>query len=136
MASSITRTRPMRADWMACGACTSGSTVPPGDATKPAPGGGGTTNTKPRGAEVDSVTVGDDLGSGGALFPYAEGTIAIREGIQPHADDHHQGRRRYFLQGLGFGSADRVQPRLAALGRRLGHADAVFPGQGIPGNRA
>ena len=45
-------------------------------------------------------------------------------------NDHHQRRHRDLLQGLGHGSADRVQPRLAAVGGRLGHADAVLPAQG------
>jgi len=37
--------RPMRADWTVSGACTSGSTARPRDATRPVPGGGATTNT-------------------------------------------------------------------------------------------
>src|SRR5215831_1387513 len=36
------------------------------------------------------------------------------------------------LQGLGLGPADRLQPRLAAFGRRLGHPDAVFPAARLP----
>src|SRR5258708_17824591 len=39
----------MRADWTASGACTSGSTAPPGGATRRASGGAATTST--RGAE-------------------------------------------------------------------------------------
>ena len=39
-------------------------------------------------------------------------------------------RHRDLLQGLGLGPADRVQPRLAAVGRRLGHPDAVLPAAG------
>src|SRR5882724_4391533 len=35
----------MRAEWMASGACTSGSTAPPRGATKRAPGGAATTST-------------------------------------------------------------------------------------------
>src|SRR4029077_4252320 len=35
----------MRADWTACGACTSGSTALPGGATKPMSGGSATTST-------------------------------------------------------------------------------------------
>src|ERR671923_1497953 len=35
----------MHADWMVCGACTSGSTAPPRDATRRAFGGAATTNT-------------------------------------------------------------------------------------------
>ena len=34
---------------------------------------------------------------------------------------------RDLLQGLGHGPADRVQPRLAAVRRRLGHPDDVLP---------
>ena len=36
----------------------------------------------------------------------------------------------------GVGPADRLQPRLAALGRRLGHPDAVLPAPRLPGRRA
>ena len=35
----------------------------------------------------------------------------------------------------GAGSADRVQPRLAAVGRRLGQPDAVLPAAGLPRDR-
>src|SRR6266566_3313822 len=47
MASFTTPTPPLRADWTASGACTSGLTAPPGDATKPKPvsGGAATTST-------------------------------------------------------------------------------------------
>src|SRR3546814_19908319 len=36
----------MRAGWTASGACTSGSTAPPGDATRRASGGAATTSTR------------------------------------------------------------------------------------------
>src|SRR3984893_1217383 len=45
-ASSITPIPPMRADWTASGACTSGSTAPPRGATRRALGGAATTSTK------------------------------------------------------------------------------------------
>src|SRR5216683_2856829 len=45
MASSITPTPLMRADWTASGACTSGSTAPPRGATRRASGGSATTST-------------------------------------------------------------------------------------------
>src|SRR5437870_3821067 len=45
MASSTTPIPPMRADWTASGACTSGSTAPPKGATRRAPGGAATTST-------------------------------------------------------------------------------------------
>src|SRR6266498_4181459 len=45
MASSTTPIPPMRADWTACGACTSGSTAPPRDVTRTASGFAATTNT-------------------------------------------------------------------------------------------
>src|SRR5215831_6309283 len=45
MASSITPIPPMRADWTASGACTSGSTAPPRGATRRASGGAATTST-------------------------------------------------------------------------------------------
>src|SRR6202795_4709332 len=45
MASSTTPIPPMRADWTASGACTSGSTAPPRGATRRASGGSATTST-------------------------------------------------------------------------------------------
>src|SRR5262245_21845309 len=36
----------MRADWTACGACTSGSIAPPRDATRPRRGGAAMTSTR------------------------------------------------------------------------------------------
>src|SRR5258706_9674335 len=45
MASSTTPIPPMRADWMASGVCTSGSTAPPWGATRQASGGSATTST-------------------------------------------------------------------------------------------
>src|SRR5262245_12225369 len=45
MASSTTRTPRTPAAWTASGACTSGSTAPPGDATTRASGGAATTST-------------------------------------------------------------------------------------------
>ena len=49
--------------------------------------------------------------------------------------DHHDRRHGDLLQGLGIGPADRLQPRLAAVGRRLGHPDAVLPAARVPGDR-
>src|SRR4026207_357980 len=46
MASSITPTPPMPADWTPYGACTRGSTVPPKGATRRESGGDATTNTR------------------------------------------------------------------------------------------
>src|SRR5579863_522574 len=40
------------------------------------------------------------------------------------------------LQGLGLGPADCLQPRLAAVGRRLGHPDAVLPPARLPRRRS
>src|SRR2546425_4351922 len=45
MASSTTPIPPMRADWTASGACTSGSTAPPRGVTRRASGGAATTST-------------------------------------------------------------------------------------------
>src|SRR4030095_10696153 len=45
-ASPTTRIPPMRADWTASGACTSGSTARPGDATRRGSGGAATTSTR------------------------------------------------------------------------------------------
>src|SRR5215470_17272822 len=44
-ALSTTPIPPMRAGWTACGGCISGSTAPPRDATRGAPGGAATTST-------------------------------------------------------------------------------------------
>ena len=44
-----------------------------------------------------------------------------------HEHDHHQGRHAHLLQGLGLGSAGRIQPRLAVECGQLGGAD------GLPG---
>src|SRR6185295_5769889 len=52
-----------------------------------------------------------------------------------HGHRRDQRWRRDLLQGLGPGAADRLQPRLAAIGRRLGRAIAVLPRQGLPGHR-
>src|ERR671924_2128735 len=48
---------------------------------------------------------------------------------------YHQGRHRALLQGLGLGPTDRLQPWLAALGRRLGHPAVVLPRAGLSGHR-
>src|ERR671918_1262198 len=52
----------MRADWMASGACTSGSTAPPGGATNRASGGAVTTNTTS--AERSGGSHGCNCGAG------------------------------------------------------------------------
>src|SRR3954447_22557704 len=52
-----------------------------------------------------------------------------------HAHDHHQRRHGDLLQGLGLGPTDRFQPWLAAIGRRLGHPNAVLPTGGLPRHR-
>src|SRR5262245_60422490 len=53
----------MRADWTPSGACTSGSTAPPGDATRRASGGAGTTSTTSaeRSRGCRSVTAGREI---------------------------------------------------------------------------
>jgi hypothetical protein len=49
---------------------------------------------------------------------------------------HHDNRRHGdLLQGLGLGPADRLQPRLAAVSRRLGCPDAVLLAAWLPGDR-
>src|SRR5437867_13263223 len=52
-----------------------------------------------------------------------------------HGHDHHDRWHGDLLQGLGLGPSDRFQPRLAALGRRLGHPDAVLPAARLPRHR-
>ena len=52
-----------------------------------------------------------------------------------HAHHHDRRRHRDLLQGLGDRSADRLQPRLAAVGRRLGRPDDVLPGARLPRHR-
>ena len=52
-----------------------------------------------------------------------------------HAHYHNAGWRRDFLQRLGKRAADRVQPWMAAVIRRLGRADAVLPQSWVPRHR-
>jgi hypothetical protein len=52
-----------------------------------------------------------------------------------HAHDHHRRRHGHLLQGLGIGPAGRVQPRLAAVQRRLGHPADVLPAARLPRHR-
>jgi hypothetical protein len=63
--SSITPTRPMRAAWTGCGACTSGWTGRRRGATRPGRGGAGETSTKPedwpRARLATGGRVGNDL---------------------------------------------------------------------------
>src|SRR6185437_9381882 len=59
-----------------------------------------------------------------ARSPWGGDEIRTTEGAS-NAFRDHLGRSRDLLQGLGLGSADRLQPRLAALRRRLGQPDAV-----------
>src|SRR5262249_15133963 len=59
-ASSTMPIPPMRADWTGSGACTSGSTAPPWDATRMASGGVATTSTR----EEDDDEA-QDRGTGG-----------------------------------------------------------------------
>ena len=54
-ASSTTPIPPMRADWTVSGACTSGSTAPPGGATRPASGGAAATSTE-RAEQILSIS--------------------------------------------------------------------------------
>src|SRR6266568_1632542 len=54
---------------------------------------------------------------------------------QSHGHDHDDRRHGNLLQGLGLGPADRLQPRLAAVRRRLGHPDAVLPPARLPRHR-
>src|SRR4051794_1658780 len=68
-------------------------------------------------------------------------TIPARASVERKAEvahAHDQYHRRYgdLLQGLGFGPADRLQPWVAAVGRRLGHPDAVLFAAGLSGHRA
>src|SRR5437667_11142842 len=55
MASSTTPIPPMRADWTASGACTSGSTAPPRGVTRRASGGAATTST----TKAEEILVGE-----------------------------------------------------------------------------
>src|SRR6266487_3062254 len=59
----------------------------------------------------------------------SEHSVAARSSLHP-------GRHRDLLQGLWLGPADRLQPRLAALGRRLGCPDDVLPRARLPRDRA
>src|SRR2546427_1109462 len=66
MASSTTPIPPMRADWTASGACTSGSTAPPRGATRRASGGAATTSTTRAERDVDVRTA---MARGGGVVP-------------------------------------------------------------------
>jgi len=94
-ASSTTPILPMRADWMASGACTSGSTGRPRGATRRASGGAATTNTKAersrgcRGAAADCRS--DDRQAARdqtctELRRQPVGACGISGGIDEHAD--------------------------------------------------
>src|SRR5262245_64351965 len=70
-----------------------------------------------------------------------DGPLSINQDVDkrrspPHAYDHDEGRDRDLLQGLGPGSADRVQPRLAAHGRRVGEPDVLPRVARLPRDRA
>ena len=60
--------------------------------------------------------------------------IHQKENLDGH--DHHQGRHRDLLQGLGQRPAGRLQPRLAAERRRLGRPDVPRRRQRLPRHRA
>src|SRR5712672_4518250 len=52
-----------------------------------------------------------------------------------HGHDHDDRWHGDLLQGLGLGPADCLQPRLAAVSRRLGHPDALLPAARLPRHR-
>src|SRR5580658_10995936 len=53
-----------------------------------------------------------------------------------HADDYDQRQNYNFLQGLGQGTANCFQPRMAAECGRLGRADDVFRRARVSRDRA
>src|SRR5580698_7348698 len=53
--------------------------------------------------------------------------VHYEKGRPQNGHNHHLRRHGDLLQGLGKWPADRLQPRLAPLGRRLGHPDDVLP---------
>ena len=62
--------------------------------------------------------------------------IVIANFLGEHDEHRHDQRwRRDLLQGLGERTAHRVQPRMAAVGGRLGRAAAVLPRQGLSRDR-
>ena len=75
--------------------------------------------------------------AGSRLAPIMREYGARRRHHEEKADghDHHDRRHGDLLQGLGLGPADRLQPRLAAFGRRLGHPAAVLPPARLPRHR-
>src|SRR3954453_9497982 len=63
--------------------------------------------------------------------------LASMFGPAEAADGHDHDDRWYghLLQGLGVGPTGRLQPWLAAFGRRLGYPDAVLPPARLPRHR-
>src|SRR5713101_4244162 len=102
-ASSTTSIPPMRADWTASGACTSGSTAPPRGATRRASGGAATTSMTRDEHDADVRTavarrggvvpghVGRDDGRDDAAVPGPD-ALALPPG-RPRPDDRARGRR-------------------------------------------
>src|SRR5467141_2958138 len=96
----------MRAAWTACGACTSGSTAPPGGATRRASGGAATTSTprNERNADVRLVgrrgvvpgRVDRDDGGDDAAVPGPD-AVALPPGRSRSA---HRARGRWLLRRL------------------------------------
>src|SRR5690348_1346221 len=81
----------MRAGWMASGACISGSTALPGDATRRDPGGCATTSTaraeSSHGYDADGRRRDDDDG----LDAYVRPELDRRRGVVPCHVDAHDG---------------------------------------------
>src|SRR5262249_14323712 len=77
---------------------------------------------------------GSDWPAGGAPIASRKFTPAQEE---DNEHDNHQKRHRNILQRLGVQErpADRVPPWMATERRRLGHADALFPRQGLSRRR-
>ena len=73
------------------------------------------------------------VGNGARPAPFTPDTRPRTSPIPRRGDDdehdHDQGRHADLLQGLGQRAAHRVPARLAAVGRRLGRADAVSSSQ-------
>src|SRR5215831_21037653 len=124
MASSITLIPPMRADWTASGACTSGSTAPPRGATRRASGGAATTSTT--GAErsrkeisrrINARTGISARGSEAARRIDVMPTITTNDGIEIFYKDWGSGQPIVFSHGWPLSADDWDTQMLFFLGK-------------------
>src|SRR5919108_542863 len=124
MASSTIPIPPMRAEWTPSGACTSGSTAPPGDATRRASGGAAMMSTAR--AEPSRGGRGDGSDDAAVRGPHAAALPPGRwpdRRDAPRSADGARGRRvllvwtvvgmAAFPLGVALAAVERQQPVLA-----------------------